>query len=126
MVPLLELARYVTIIVCVPSTHVEVVKKAMWQAGAGKWATYSCCTFSQKGIANFMPSEDSTPFIGQDGQLLSAAEERLEMPCALEDLENVIEAIKKVHPYEETVIDIIPIYQIGIKTKSGWGQQSKS
>ncbi|MCB1118807.1 MAG: hypothetical protein KDK65_02485 [Chlamydiia bacterium] len=29
--------------------------------------------------------------------------------------ETVTEAIKKTHPYEEMVIDIFPIYQIGMK-----------
>ena len=52
---------------------------------------------------------------GNSHQRRFDSEERIEAVCVKECLEQVIEAIKAVHPYEQTVIDIYPIYQLGIK-----------
>ncbi|MBP9842309.1 MAG: DUF1653 domain-containing protein [Simkaniaceae bacterium] len=46
-------------------------------------------------------------------------EERIETVCPLSVLDHVIEEIKKAHPYEETVIDIYPVYEIGRKKSHG-------
>lgn len=63
-----------------------------------------------------MPVQGSNPFLGQEGVLEEVAEERIETVCAVAILETVLEQIKKNHPYEETVIDIYPIYEMGRKT----------
>jgi len=62
-----------------------------------------------------MPKKGSKPFIGEENVLETVSEERIESICSKKCLEKVIEAIKKAHPYQETVIDIYPVYQIGIK-----------
>ena len=40
------------------------------------------------------------------------AEERIEVVCEEEKLKEVIDEIKKVHPYEEVALDIYPLEQI--------------
>ena len=42
-------------------------------------------------------------------------EERIEAICHKDVLEHVLDEIKKAHPYEETVIDIYPVYEMGRK-----------
>jgi len=42
-------------------------------------------------------------------------EERIKTVCARDIFEQVLEAIKKAHPYEETFIDIYPVHEIGRK-----------
>lgn len=111
----MELSEYVTIVMTVPETHADVVRDAMGKAGAGKVGNYSYCSFSVKGTGRFRPDEGANPFIGQAGVLETVAEERIETVCQRERLKVVLEAIKKAHPYEETVIDIYPVYQIGMK-----------
>jgi len=39
-------------------------------------------------------------------------EERIEFPCAEDKLPLVVEAIKKAHPYEEPVIDVLELFEI--------------
>jgi hypothetical protein len=112
----LEISDYVTIIITVPETHADIVREAMGRAGAGKVGNYSYCSHSSKGIGRFMPSKDSHPFLGEKDVLEEVLEERIETVCALNVLEHVIEEIKKAHPYEETVIEIYPVYEIGRKT----------
>lgn len=118
----LELSEYVTIVVTVPESHADVVREAMGRAGAGKIGNYSRCSFSVKGIGRFMPNKRSHPYLGQEGVLEEVAEERIETVCSLAVLEHVLEEIKRAHPYEETVIDIYPVYEIGRK-KAGEGER---
>ncbi len=111
----LELSNYVTLLITVPETHADAVRKAMGEAGAGKVDNYSFCSFSVKGIGRFMPNEQAHQFIGTANVLETVVEERIETVCTREKLEAVIAAIKKVHPYETTIIDIYPVYKIGCK-----------
>jgi hypothetical protein len=98
------------ITVTVPESHADRVRQAMGDAGAGRIGNYSHCSFTVKGIGRFKPEKGANPFIGHEGNLETVEEEFIEMNCSKEHLERVIEAIKRVHPYEEPVIDIYPIY----------------
>ncbi|MDR3647390.1 MAG: hypothetical protein P4L22_07645 [Candidatus Babeliales bacterium] len=117
MVNNFKLAEYVNIVVIVPETHADSMREVMGKAGAGKMGNYSFASFSVKGTGHFKPDEKATPFIGQANKLETVAEERIETICHKDILEKVVEEIKKAHPYENTVIDIFPIYEIGFKIK---------
>ena len=112
----MELSEYVTIVTTVPETHAQQVREALGRAGAGKVGNYSYCSFSAKGTGRFMPQKGANPYIGKEGIVEEVSEERIETVCARDVLEEVLEAIKRAHPYEETVIDIYPVYKIGRKT----------
>jgi hypothetical protein len=114
-IPNLKPSNYVTLVVIVPETHADLIRKVMGDTGAGKTEHYSHGSFSTKGVSRFKPEKGSHPFIGIENQLEEVIEERIETICALEQLEQVIAAIKQAHPYEETIIDIFPIYEIGWK-----------
>jgi hypothetical protein len=111
----LKQSDYVTIVVTVPETHADAVREAMGRAGAGKIGNYSYCSYSTKGIGRFMPNRGSNPFLGKEDVLEEVVEERIETVCSKDCLECALEAIKKAHPYEELVIDIYPVYEIGRK-----------
>jgi hypothetical protein len=108
-------SEYVTLLITVPETHGAHMREALGRAGAGKIGNYSHCSFSAKGIGRFLPGEGANCHIGQKGVLEEVVEERIEVVCAVAILEHVLEEIKKAHPYEETVIDIYPVYEIGRK-----------
>ena len=106
---------YVMLNFTVPETHADLVREAMGQAGGGRVGNYSFCSYSDKGIGRFMPTKGANPHIGQEGVLEVVIEERIEAMCHKDVLHPVLEAIKKAHPYEETVIVILPIYEEGRK-----------
>ena len=99
----------VKLVVFVPETHAEKVRQAMANAGAGQVGHYSHCSFSVKGIGRFLPLPGANPAIGKVGNLEEVVEERIETVCYKKDLEKILKAIKKVHPYEEVAYDIYPI-----------------
>jgi len=101
--------KLVKLAVFVPETHVEVVRNAITSAGAGHIGNYSHCTFQTAGTGTFLPLAGSNPFLGRQGCLERVSEMRLEavMPEAIS--RKVIEAMKKVHPYEEVAFDVFPL-----------------
>ena len=101
--------QHLKIVVFVPETHADAVRKAMGKAGAGKIGNYSFCSFSLKGIGRFRPEEGSEPVIGEIGRMEEVIEERIEMVCRRDDVNTIIDAVRDVHPYEEVPIDLYPI-----------------
>jgi len=99
----------VKIVVFVPETHADAVRAAMGQAGAGLIGHYTHCSFSIKGIGRFMPLKTAHPTIGVIGNPAEVPEERIETVCYERNLDTIIAAVKKVHPYEEAAIDVYPL-----------------
>lgn len=99
----------VKITVGVPESHADIVRKALGQAGAGKIGNYDYASFSVKGTGRFRPLKGANPSIGDIGKIEEVAEEQIQTICRKADLERVIQAIRSVHPYEEPVIDVIPL-----------------
>ncbi|MFA5072098.1 MAG: hypothetical protein WC511_07160 [Candidatus Pacearchaeota archaeon] len=106
------MSKIFKIVVFVPESHADIVREAMGKAGAGKIGNYTFCTFSSKGIGRFKPEEGAHPAIGKVGNVESVEEERIEVVCEQEKLKEVIEEIKKVHPYEEVALDMYPLESI--------------
>lgn len=84
----------------VPETHVEQVKQALCEAGAGRIGNYDCCMWQTKGTGQFRPLEGSNPFIGNKNLVEHVEEIKLEMIVSPDLIDQVIEALKKSHPYE--------------------------
>lgn len=105
-------SKNVKIIVYVPETHTDIVREAIGKAGAGKLGNYSYCTFSTKGIGRFRPDAGAHPHIGEIGKMEEVAEEKIEVTCAREIYNEVVNAIKKVHPYDEVALDVYPLENI--------------
>lgn len=94
------------IIFNVPSSHLESVKTAIFDAGAGRVDNYSHCSWEVIGEGQFLPLPGSQPYIGQQGQLEIVPEYRVETVCFEEQIKEVIAALKLAHPYEQ------PSYQV--------------
>ena len=60
-------------------------------------------------IGYWRPLEGCNPYIGNEGEISKEPEVKVEVTVFTEAVDRTIEAIKKVHPYEEPVINVIPI-----------------
>lgn len=96
----------------VPVTHVEIVKSAMFTAGAGQIGDYECCAWQVLGVGQFRPLAGATPFIGTIDTLEHIAEYKVEMVCAEAYLQDVVAALKQNHPYQEPAYDVIQMINI--------------
>lgn len=95
--------------VYVPRSHVDSVRDAVANAGAGAIGDYTHCMFAVDGIGTFMPGEGTTPFIGQPGQVERVEETKLETIVPESILDTVLVAMKQAHPYEEVAYDVLPL-----------------
>lgn len=92
-------------VVFVPESHHEVVRNAMFTAGAGVIGDYDSCSFNTSGKGTFRGGQETNPFVGEPGELHTEPEIKIEtiLPSWLEN--KVVKAIKDVHPYEEIAWD---------------------
>lgn len=99
----------VKIIVTIPIENVDEVRNAICEAGAGIIGNYTHCSMSTKCIGTFKPNDEANPYIGENNKMEFVEEEKLEVVCDIDNVKNVVLKLRKVHPYEEPAIDIIPL-----------------
>jgi hypothetical protein len=100
---------FLKIAVFTPLSHAKAVRQALAEAGAGHIGNYDSCSFSSLGTGRFRGGESTKPFIGKPGELEEVDEEKIEVICPHEKLDEVLAAVRKVHPYEEPAIDVYPL-----------------
>ncbi len=93
----------------VPESHLEVVKDAVFAAGAGRIGDYDHCCWQVRGEGQFRPLEGSEPFIGQSGKVEHVEEYRVELVCPDHCVRAVVEAMVQAHPYEEPAWDLVKL-----------------
>jgi dinuclear metal center YbgI/SA1388 family protein len=109
--PLLQVpqAGLVKLVTFVPVSHLDGVRRAVCQQGAGVIGEYSFCSFSSPGTGTFLPGIGAQPFSGRKHQVNEEPERRFEVlvPKALVD--RVLRALKRAHPYEEVAYDLVSL-----------------
>ena len=90
-----------------PLDQADKVKEAMFAAGAGRIGAYEACAWQTHGRGQFRPLAGSHPFIGQDDKLEFVDEVKVEMVCQDGVVRQVIEALKRAHPYETPAYAVV-------------------
>ncbi|MCL6637689.1 MAG: Nif3-like dinuclear metal center hexameric protein [Alicyclobacillus sp.] len=98
--------RLYKLVVYVPADHRMAVLDAVCAAGAGHLGNYSHCTFSTAGEGTFLPEAGAHPYLGAVGRLEQVAEQRLETVVPESRFNEVVAAMRAVHPYEEVAYDV--------------------
>ncbi|MCW3788262.1 Nif3-like dinuclear metal center hexameric protein [Plebeiibacterium sediminum] len=103
----------------VPDDHAEVVRNAIFNAGAGHIGNYDSCSFNATGEGTFRANEGANPFVGEVGELHIEKEIRVEtiFPSYLKG--KVVNALIQSHPYEEVAYDIYPLSNQWLEAGSG-------
>ena len=104
---------YFKLAVFVPTPHLNQLRIALGDAGAGRLGNYSHCSYSSRGRGSFLPIEGASPWIGDVGKLEEVDESRLETIVEGYKLSNVLSAMIAAHPYEEVAYDLIPLANSG-------------
>lgn len=94
-----------------PQSHTEDIKEAMFSAGGGQQGNYKRCSWQTKGQGQFQAKKGANPFLGDIGKLEIVNEDKVEMLVSDEKLDNVIEALKEAHPYEEPAFEVYRIFE---------------
>ncbi|SFE29298.1 dinuclear metal center protein, YbgI/SA1388 family [Alteribacillus iranensis] len=112
-IPLKKLVAFV------PENHVEEVRQALGDAGAGYIGGYSHCTFSSAGTGTFIPGDDTNPYLGKRREMEFASEKRIETIVPQPLVRKVTNALEKAHPYEEPAYDLYSLDLEGEKMGLG-------
>ncbi|MEH6638218.1 MAG: NGG1p interacting factor NIF3 [Porticoccaceae bacterium] len=93
----------------VPESALELVKGAVFDAGAGCVGNYERCCWQLLGEGQFRPLPGSNPHMGSTNQLEAVPEYRVEVVCDDEYIDAAVTALKKSHPYETPAFDVIKL-----------------
>ncbi len=104
----------------VPREHLDAVRTALAEAGAGRIGAYAACAFTTEGTGYFRPGAGARPFTGTPaGELEATREVKLEVELDRWALKDVLAALRAAHPYEEVAYDVYPVAQKN--TRAGLG-----
>ena len=112
MSDLLQNIKFFKLEIFIPETHLIDLQKALQKADAGHIGNYDSCLSYAPVTGVWRPLEGTHPYLGTENELCQAPELKVEVCCKRENLENTVKAIKAVHPYEEPVINILPLIVI--------------
>ena len=97
--------------VFIPETHLLALQKTLRAVDAGHIGNYDCCLSYSHVTSCWRPLKGTNPYLGSVGEVSSEPELKVEAVCRTERVDETVEAIKAVHPYEEPVINVIPLYR---------------
>ncbi|NOY73941.1 MAG: NGG1p interacting factor NIF3 [Gammaproteobacteria bacterium] len=90
----------------VPESHLEKVKTALFEEGAGQLGSYDSCCWETEGMGQFRPLKGSMPYIGENNVIEKVREFKVEMMCQDSCLVSVLKKLVEIHPYE------VPAYSV--------------
>ncbi|MER7844700.1 hypothetical protein ABTZ03_12220 [Kitasatospora sp. NPDC096077] len=96
--------------ISVPESHVEQVVEALHAAGTGRTGEYARCSSVWRITGSWLPSPAARPHRGTAGEVERAEECRVESFCERGQAAAVLAAVRAVHPYEEAVVNFLPLY----------------
>nr|WP_084726411.1 divalent cation tolerance protein CutA [Sporobacter termitidis] len=105
--------EYCKIEVYIPKTHLALLKDALRSADAGHIGNYDCCLSYSDSTGCWRALPGSSPYQGDFNVICEADEYRVEAICLTSKVEETIRAVKEIHPYEQPVINAIPLYRTG-------------
>lgn len=102
---------YCKLEIFLPESHLEKLRQALQSVDAGHIGSYDCCLSYSRVTGCWRPLEGTSPYIGSVGEISSEPELKVEVTCRTERANETVEAVKRVHPYEEPVINVIPLWR---------------
>jgi hypothetical protein len=94
------------LVVFVPAAALEQVREALFAAGGGRIGDYERCSWSCEGTGTFRALVGADPTVGEVGRDENVREHRLEMVFPSERHDEIVAALRRVHPYEEPAFDV--------------------
>ena len=101
--------KKVKIEVYIPEEYRDKLREALNDIGVLGVGNYDNLMSVTKVTGYWRPLKNANPFDGEINKLSKASEDKIEFATDINNVENAVKVIKEVHPYEEPVINIIPL-----------------
>ncbi|MDQ0159599.1 cytochrome C biogenesis protein [Alkalibacillus salilacus] len=100
---------YVKVEVLLPEDNIIKMRDSLNKMGVLTIGNYDN-VISYSHVKGFWrPLTGAAPFDGSVNQISFGAECKMEFRCSYEDIKEVKNTIRQVHPYEEPVINVLPL-----------------
>ena len=106
---------YCKLEIFVPENHLEQICAALRSVDAGHIGNYDSCLSYHPVTGCWRPLEGTDPFLGTPGEVCQAEELKIEVCCRGERLCETLAAVRAAHPYEEPVVNVIPLAATGLE-----------
>jgi dinuclear metal center YbgI/SA1388 family protein len=103
----------------VPVGHQQKLLDALFAAGAGNIGNYSECSFTLEGSGTFKAGDGTNPYVGKIGERHIENEVKIEVIFPVWMQQQIVNAMKAAHPYEEVAHDIYTLANTYQQTGSG-------
>lgn len=104
-----ETDLYSKIAVNVPVSYDQGIANEMFAVGAGRLGNYTNSALFTSGTETFKPNFIAEPFLGEREKVQYVESTKIEAIALNQDVNRVVDAIKKAHPYEQPAIDVIAL-----------------
>lgn len=103
-----------------PKKDADMVRDALFKAGAGDIGKYKECSFNMEGTGTFKPDEDANPVIGKaGGPRENVNEVKIEVLVQKDREARVLKALFDNHPYEEVAYEFIALQNLNQELGAG-------
>ena len=104
--------EFIKLEIFIPESHFPALQKALQDIDAGHIGNYDSCLSYSPVMGTWRPLEGTHPYIGKQNAVSCEPELKVEVTIRAERLKETVAAIKAVHPYEEPVINLIPLLHL--------------
>lgn len=101
---------YLKLEIFIPETHLPVLQAALQEVDAGHIGNYDSCLSYSPVMGTWRPLAGTAPYIGEEGRISCEPELKVEVTIRAERFGETVAAVKRIHPYEEPVINAIPLW----------------
>ena len=105
---------YCKLEIFLPESHLPAIQEALRAVDAGHIGRYDSCLSYHPVMGTWRPLEGTSPYLGAAGEVSCEPEIKVEVTIRTERLTETIRAVRAVHPYEEPVINAIPLLATGL------------
>jgi len=95
--------------VFIPEDHVIILRDELSKVNVGRIGNYDHCVAVSNVRGYFRPLEGANPFEGTVGKISEVSECKLEVSCLKENIPVALEVIRRIHPYEEPIVNIFTL-----------------
>ena len=106
----------------VPQEYALKIRDELAKIGVGRLGHYDHCVAIYPVQGYFRPLPGAEPFEGEIGKVTEAAEYKVEVNCERVLVNEAMKVIRDVHPYEEPLVNVIPLANHLFEMKSMSGQ----
>ena len=106
--------EYCKIEIFIPEANFKELQNALIEIDAGHIGKYDACLSYSYVTGTWRPLEGTNPYKGELNKISEEKELKVEVTVKFSNVDETIKAIKKIHPYEEPVINVIPLLKTGL------------